>query len=338
MSTTAVRDTATAGAGRDGGRELRRLGALSLFAAVYTYALVVFGGIVRITGSGMGCGDDWPRCNGQWIPTFTLETLIEYVHRLLAAGIGVVVLVVFAYALVQRGRAGFAGPGGVLRPLGLGAVLLVFQVALGAITVRLELPTGVTVLHFITALLFMATLIVAAVRAGGTGGESGEPAASGAVARSASRAAMTAAALGLVVVSFGAITANLPGAPLACQGFPLCNGSLLPQAATPIHVHWSHRLAAFVLLFHVVFAARSARRRGATRPVVRAAQTAAALVIAQVAVAAVLVLLYLPAWLQALHLAVGAAVWFVLVVWSALARRDARSATAPLLDPAMRAA
>jgi cytochrome c oxidase assembly protein subunit 15 len=211
-------------------------------------------------------------------------------------------------------------------------------VALGAITVRLELPTSVTVLHFITALLFMAALVVAAVRAGTLGGVGGGPAASGAAVRSASRAAVTAAALGLVVVSFGAITANLPGAPLACQGFPLCNGSILPQSVTPIHVHWSHRLVAFVLLFHVVFAARSARRRGATRPVVRAAQMAAALVVTQIAVAAVLVLLYLPAWLQALHLAVGAAVWFVLVAWSELARRDARSATAPSLDPDMRAA
>lgn len=83
-------------------RACRRLGVLTALAAAYTYALVVFGGIVRITGSGMGCGDDWPRCNGQWIPEFTLETLIEYTHRLLGAGIGVVVLAVFAYAMVDR--------------------------------------------------------------------------------------------------------------------------------------------------------------------------------------------------------------------------------------------
>ncbi|MBA2458138.1 MAG: COX15/CtaA family protein, partial [Gemmatimonadales bacterium] len=30
------------------------------------FGLIVLGGIVRITGSGMGCGDHWPRCNGEW--------------------------------------------------------------------------------------------------------------------------------------------------------------------------------------------------------------------------------------------------------------------------------
>jgi heme A synthase len=307
--------------------ERRRLGLIALFAALYTYALIVFGGIVRITGSGMGCGDDWPRCNGQWIPEFTLETLIEYTHRLLAAGIGLVVLAVFAYALVIRGRPGVAGRGGLLRPLAAGAALLVLQIALGAITVRLELPTEVTVAHFLTAMLFMATLLVTAVRSDVLGVRSDvDPR----VARKAARAAVAAAGLGLLVVALGAITANMPGAPQACQGFPLCNGSLMPEARAPtVHIHWTHRLLAFLLFFQVIGAALGAHRRGAARSVIRAAVLAAALVVAQLAVAAALVLSFLPRSLQALHLAVGVAVWFALVIWFALARRDARPALAP---------
>ena len=46
----------------------RRFARLAAFSAVYTYLLIVFGGIVRITGSGLGCGDDWPLCNGQLLP------------------------------------------------------------------------------------------------------------------------------------------------------------------------------------------------------------------------------------------------------------------------------
>jgi heme A synthase len=156
----------TAGAAPARAAEARRLGGLSLFAALYTYALVVFGGIVRITGSGLGCGDDWPRCNGHWIPPFTFETLIEYTHRMLAAGIGLVVLAVFGYAFIHRREAGVTGPDGLMRPLALAAALLVVQIALGAITVRMELPPEVTVLHFVTAMLFMAALIVAAIRGG----------------------------------------------------------------------------------------------------------------------------------------------------------------------------
>jgi heme a synthase len=301
----------------------RRLGLLSLFAAGYTYALIVFGGIVRITGSGMGCGDDWPRCNGQWIPEFTLETLIEYTHRLLAAGIGLVVLSVFAYAVLMRRRPGLGASGGLLRPLALGAVLLVAQILLGAITVRLELPTEVTVAHFVTAMLFLATLLVTAVRSDVLGAPaSADPAAT----RGRARAAIAAAVLGLIVVAFGAVTANMPGAPPACQGFPLCNGALLPAATAPtVHVHWTHRLVAFLLFFHVLAAAILAVRRGAARPVARAAVAAAVLVVAQLALAAALVLTFLPRSLQALHLAAGVAIWCALVIWAALAVRDARS-------------
>ena len=104
------------GAGGVGATEngpVRRLALLSLFAAVYTYLLVVFGGIVRITGSGMGCGDDWPLCNGEWIPPFTFETVIENTHRLLAAGIGLVVLSVFGYPLFHRTSPAVSGRGGL---------------------------------------------------------------------------------------------------------------------------------------------------------------------------------------------------------------------------------
>jgi cytochrome c oxidase assembly protein subunit 15 len=337
MSTHTEMGAAAGTGAADGGRRLRRLGGLALFAAIYTYALIVFGGIVRITGSGMGCGDDWPRCHGQWIPAFTLEVFIEYMHRLLAAGIGLVVLAVFVYAVVHRRKDGFAGPLGVLRPLGVAALLLAFQVALGAITVRMELPTWVTVTHFITAMLFMAALIVTAARAGAFGSAARHPAADAPAGRRALRLAAAALALGFVVVAFGGLTANLPGAPLACQGFPLCNGRVLPANVLPVHVHWAHRLLAFLLLLHVAGAAVAAGRRGASSAVRRAAVASALLVTLQVAVAAALVLLYLPASLQALHLAVGAAIWFALVAWVELARRDARvaraAAPAPNLDP-----
>lgn len=361
-------------------RACRRLGVLAAFAAAYTYALIVFGGIVRITGSGMGCGDDWPRCNGQWIPEFTFETLIEYTHRLLGAGIGVVVLAVFAYAWFHRNSAGVGGRGGPLRAIVAGAILLAVQIVLGAVTVRLELPTGVTVAHFITAMLFMATLIWAAIR--GTGGswrsrdprregpgavrggalappgplhpegERGAERTAGTLrpwtrppgltpladrgARRAWRAAIAALILGLLVVSLGALTANTPVAPQACRGFPLCSGELFP-ANTPAHVQWTHRLLAFLLLFHVMAAAWSSVRRGASAAVRKVAFTALGLIVVQFGVAAALVTLPLPRDLQVAHLVIGVAVWAALVVWAELARiaRDdgASEQSEPFLDP-----
>jgi heme A synthase len=295
----------------------RRLAVLAFVASIYTYALVVFGGIVRISGSGMGCGPDWPRCNGEWIPPFTLETFIEYMHRLLAAGIGLVVLAVLGYAFVHRRTHGIGGPGGVLRPLAIAAVLLIAQALLGAITVWLELPTEVTVAHFVTAMIFMAALIIASVRAGLFGEASPRP------EPGAWRLAITTAALGLAVIGLGAVTANTPGAPTACMGFPLCNGQILPpRGIVPAEIQWAHRLAAFVLVLLAAAAAWNARRESVSTRVQRAATVSAVLIAVQIGVAALLMLLRLPAALQSLHLAVGAAVWFALVVWVALARQD----------------
>ena len=56
------------------------------------FGLIVLGGVVRITGSGMGCGDHWPLCNGEWFPPLDLPTMIEIGHRWAAALVSMVVL------------------------------------------------------------------------------------------------------------------------------------------------------------------------------------------------------------------------------------------------------
>lgn len=323
MTTTIESDP---GISAESGRARRRLGLLAAFAAAYTYLLVVFGGVVRITGSGMGCGEDWPKCNGQWIPPFTFETVIEYTHRLLAAGIGLVVLVVVGYAFVHRNARGIRGRDGLLGPGVVALVLVLVQAMLGAITVWLELPTAVTVAHFLTAMLFLAALLTTAVRAGIFGAPAGAVSitATGRVAR----IALLTAVAGLIVAGLGAVTANTPGAPAACMGFPLCNGQWLPRPlASSAAVHWLHRFAAFAYLLLVFFAWRATRSKeaGAGAPVRRAACLATFLVAAQIAVAAGLVLQRLPQWLQAAHLAVGAGIWVTLAVWVALARREERA-------------
>lgn len=295
---------------------LRNFGRAALFTAAYTWLLVVFGGLVRITDSGLGCGDDWPKCNGRWVPEFTLQTTIEYAHRLLGVSIGLIIIALALYAFRQRERAGFHGPRGAAFPVYVALTLVVVQGLLGAITVRLELPTAVVVIHFMTALLILALLLQAAVRAGTLGRVT---ASTGRAAARQRTGSFAAAALGFVVVTFGALTANTLGAPQACQGFPLCNGALLPASAPQIHLHWTHRFLAFALLLHVLFTVlRTTDVHGVAR---RAGRFALLLVTTQIVVAAALVLLQLPRGLMALHLALGAAVWGTLVVWALLARK-----------------
>lgn len=321
----------------------RSYGLVAAFTAIYAYALIVFGGVVRITDSGMGCGDDWPLCNGRLIPPFELEPLIEWTHRLLAAGLAFPILVLLILSLRLRGEPGAGGPGGLVRPAALAAGLLVVQSLLGMVTVRLELPPAATVLHFGTAMILLASLIVAALRgraaalAGAAGSHASEfrastsPAQSGAAGprkRSSrfARAALVAAVLGFLLVVFGALTANQTGAGFACQGFPLCNGQLVPEGASLVHIHWTHRLLAFLLFLHVIGATIAAHGRGAPPAVARAATVALSLIVLQLAVAAWLVLSYLPDSLQTAHLVVGVAVWASLVVWVTEARRAGQRA------------
>lgn len=309
-------------AGQTTDRHLRRFGSFATFAAIWTYALIVFGGIVRITGSGMGCGDHWPKCNGHWIPPFTVDTLIEYTHRLLGVSIGLVLIGVFVYTLLHRNERGFRGKGGVLPLAAIVLGLVVVQGLLGAITVWFEIPPIVVVVHFAVALTIMALLILAAIRARALVAAHAGPHVN---ARQDARVAHIAAGLGFFVVVFGALVANNSGAPQACQGFPLCNGAILPHGASLVHIHWTHRLFAFTMFFFVIYQAFRTWRRGGPRAVRMSALTAAVTVVLQVVVAAGLVEMHLPPELQALHLAVGAAVWASLVVWLGVAKSHTRN-------------
>ncbi len=258
----------------------RRFTQLAWAAAAATYLLIILGAIVRITGSGLGCGEHWPLCNGRLLPRLDLPTIIEYGHRLAAAAVTVLVagLAAMAWRLRSSTPAAYWALG-----------LLTLQIALGAITVKLALPPWTVILHLGTAMLLLAVLLVAARG----------------LAPAWERASTGAAALGFATVLLGALTANM-GAATACLGFPLCNGQLFSDGSTLQHIHWTHRLLAYALAVYVVVWAIKTQRRGAWYVV--------ALVAVQIGVAAGMVVAALPPVLQAAHVAVGAGVWAGLVL------------------------
>ncbi|MEM7367019.1 MAG: COX15/CtaA family protein [Bacteroidota bacterium] len=140
--------------------------------------LIFVGGVVRMTGSGMGC-PDWPTCFGQWIPPTDIselpadyktqfqvqgkeiadfdpfKTWVEYLNRLLGVLIGL-----FAIATAI---AGFRLKGKTFSRLrifsGLGLALVIIQGGIGAYVVRTDLHTGVVTLHMLIAILIVAVLI-----------------------------------------------------------------------------------------------------------------------------------------------------------------------------------
>lgn len=298
---------------------LRRLGYLALLLG---FAQVVFGAIVRITGSGMGCGDHWPKCLGRWFPPLDrLDLIIEWTHRVMASGLMVVVLVLIVAAFARRGTPGVGGPGGVLRPALLAGALGIAAALLGAVTVKLELNPGIVIAHLVLAMTLLAALVVAVVRSGGLGAGALDV---GLASPKAVRGTTAAVAVAAVVLLLGALTANLPGAAPACQGFPLCNGSLAPSGGAA-HVHMTHRIVAFLLFFHLVGLAITTHRRVEHALVVRWARIALFITVVQIGIAAALVETFLPPTLQSLHQAVGTLVWIALVTLAVFARMAARA-------------
>ncbi|MEX2152571.1 MAG: COX15/CtaA family protein [Gemmatimonadaceae bacterium] len=297
-------------------RVLARLGTASL---VLTYLHLVFGGIVRITGSGMGCGDHWPKCNGSWIPPFDNPTvMIEWTHRLLALLVMVSIAWLAFAARTRRNQPGVGGKGGVLRPAGGALVLVVAVALLGLVTVKLGNTTLATVAHWTLALTLLAVLIVAAVRAGALGGAAARL--EGGTSR-AVRSLSAGAALAYFAVVLGGLVAKFPGAAVACPSFPLCGTSPAGVPAGASHIQLTHRVLGYLLFVHVIAVASAvSRRSGESRVTARTAKVAAALVLSQLVIGAAMVLSVLPPALRSAHQAVGIGVWLTMFLAAYLAR------------------
>jgi cytochrome c oxidase assembly protein subunit 15 len=149
---------------------LSRLRRVAYATIALAFAQIIFGAIVRITGSGLGCGDHWPKCNGEWFPPHDrIDLIIEITHRYIAAGLTLAILTLLGMAFVRRAERGVGGPGGVVRPVVLAALLVVTAAVFGAVTVKMDLNPYIIVTHLSIAMSLLAVLVLAAVRAGGFG-------------------------------------------------------------------------------------------------------------------------------------------------------------------------
>jgi heme A synthase len=312
---------------------MKTLARIATGALTVTYLHLVFGGIVRISGSGMGCGDHWPRCNGSWIPPFSDPTvMIEYTHRLLATLVIASITWLVVAARRRRSEPGVAGPGGVLRAATTALVLVIAVALLGMVTVKLGNRPIATIAHWTLALTLLGVVAAAAIRAGGAGGASAR--AHGGTPRAA-RSLGAGAALAFLAVVMGGLVAKLSGAAVACPGFPLCGDTPAGVPAGASHVQLTHRVVAYVLFFHVLGVGMAIGRRHTEAPVVKtAAKTAVGLVALQLALGAAMVMSMLPPTLRSLHQAVGIGVWLSMFMATYLAVSAARASANGLSAPA----
>ncbi len=156
------------------------------------------------------------------------------------------------------------------------------------------------------AVSLIAALVTTVMRAGGLGAAS-------VIAAKGSRKAVggaTSAAVGaLLVLVMGGLTAKIPGAAVACAGFPLCGDGSLGGGAQ--HVQLTHRILAYLLVLHLGALPFLFRKRGEPAVVQRAAWIGAALAVLQVVWAGWMVTGGFPGVVRSLHQATGIFIWTV---------------------------
>ena len=257
-----------------------------------------------MTESGLGCGTDWPLCNGTIFPPLDNVTAwIEWLHRLFALLIGFFGLATMAAAWRQFRQDNRR----VLHMTAVAAILFVVQSALGAIVVLLELPPTFVTLHLGAAMLLLAALLGAAVLAWHRPSPAQQP-------DSIPTLAAVNAAMAFVVILTGALVLG-SDATLACTTWPLCDGdAMLPVAQGQLAViNMIHRLSvaamslALLILLWQVFRLRS-------EPLIRRIAFGAVCVhIVQIAAGALFVLSSAGREWGAIHVGLAAAVWGLLV-------------------------
>lgn len=266
----------------------RRLVWVTLFL---TFDLIMFGAFTRLTDSGLGC-PDWPGCYGHANPLLAhahisaaqeamptgpvtvAKAWIEMIHRYLAMAVGVLIIALMIMAWRRWIKSRHTETR--FRP-GFPTLLFFFvclQGAFGAWTVTMKLQPVIVTLHLLLGLTLLAMLTWLGARENGH-----------APVSAPGRSLAAPAALGLLLLAVqialgGWVSTNY--AALACNDFPLCHGTLMPQmdlengftlwrhlgrtaagdylpfpALTAIH--WVHRSFAFVVTAYVAWLAHKAR-------------------------------------------------------------------------------
>ena len=281
---------------------------LALATALATVGLIMFGAVVRVTDSGLGCGNSWPLCNGTIFPPLdNLTAWIEWLHRLFAMLIGLIGIATLAVAIVAYRT----NNRGVLWFTVAAAVLFFTQSMIGALVVVLDLPPTFVTLHLGMAMLLFGALVVAATAAIYRPAEAHRR-------DSVTWIIYIATALSFIIILTGALVRG-SGASLACVEWPLCYGALVPAAQGQLAlIHMFHRFAVLALGVLLVVVLWYVFRQRQTRAARWMAVTALLLYLAQAAIGAFFVLsLGTPLW-GALHVGMAACTWGALVALSVI--------------------
>ncbi len=282
------------------------------FVLAYNVLVVLWGSIVRATGSGGGCGDHWPLCNGMVLPQLArFHTFVEFTHRMMSGGslALIFVLLIWTWRATLRGQLARWTSGAAM-------VLVLNEALLGALLVLLRLVAhnesaarGVYLsFHFANTLLLLAALALTAEF----------------LSHPRSRAA-TGRRRGMLLFPTLGILATLAvgvSGSLAALGDTLFPSTTLagafhqdfsPTASLLLRLRWIHPASAFIAGAFVAWLLVQSFLRTASSPTRPLAVAVLCALLAQYLLGVLDVLLLAPTWLQVAHL-LGADVFWILLV------------------------
>lgn len=296
----------------------------------YNVLVVLWGAVVRATGSGAGCGAHWPRCNGVVIPRDpSVETLIEFSHRA-TSGLAFLAVAAMLWMAIRRFPRGHAAR----RAAAASMVLMVIEAGVGASLVLLRLVGGNTSLarawwmaaHLTTTFLLLAAIVLTAWWAGG------RPAIRIRGRGSVAWLALAPIGLTLLVGVTGAITA------LGDTLFPKTSVGLSGGAHFLERLRIVHPILAIGTAVLAVGAARVLRRLRPDATTVWLSHAVAVLFAVQIVAGTINVVLLAPVWMQIVHLLLADALWLALVLLAASALAVAPEAGRAAAPPRVRTA
>jgi heme a synthase len=283
----------------------------SWFVLAWNIAVILWGAVVRATGSGAGCGNHWPLCNGEVIPTSPrIATLIEFTHRAMTGGATFTILALLIWtfrATRPRHLARFTAVASTL--------LLLNEAFLGALLVKLgyvvnSQATGrfiVLPIHLANTLLLLAALALTAhFLAREAGFMNG----------SVEYRFFSLSVIGLASTIAVGVTGSL--AALGDTLFPAATFAQDFSSSSPwiLRLRWMHPAASIIagaFILGIIWVS-NARQAEGTR---KLANLAIGLLLFQFVLGGVDVLLHAPNWMQIVHLLGADIFWSVLVVLTA---------------------
>ena len=310
---------------------LSRLATFAWAVLAYNIGVVLWGAYVRATGSGAGCGEHWPLCNGVVIPRDpSVATLIEYSHRITSgfALIAVVVLLVWVWRACAPGHPARRGAVWtvvfMLTEAAVGAGLVLFQLVADNASMARAMFMAV---HLLNTFILVAWLTLTAWWLSG--------------GRPVSLRLHSGRSVAFAVATFGLLLVGVSGAVAALGNTLYPDGSLAEGLAADLSPtsHFLIRLRilhpTFAVLTSVGLILGASRlAKGAGETARRLARQVAALSGIQLLAGAVNLILLAPVWMQLVHLLIADLLWIAFVLLGAAALAVPSNATVRTAAPA----